>query len=83
MGHICCENIQGYQEAFLIANAPNTNVLYPRTVMCGLKNKVAAGKHCLIGLFGGSIKHLEHIEIKLSEQLVYIRTLGKENIIKI
>lgn len=82
-GHICCENIQGYQEAFLIANAPNTNVLYPRTVMCGLKNKVAAGKHCLIGLFGGSMNRLEHIEIKLSEQLVYIRTLGRENIIKI
>lgn len=67
----------------MIANAPNTNVLYPRMVMCGLKNKIAAGKHCLISLLGGSIKHLEHIEIKLSEQLVYIRTLGKENIIKI
>ena len=83
MGHICCENIQGYQQAFLIANAPNTNVLYPRTVMCGLKNKLSAGKHCLIGLFGGSIKQLEHLEIKFSEQSLSIRTLGKENIIKI
>lgn len=83
MGHICCENIQGYQQAFLIANAPNTNVLHPRTVMCGLKNKLAAGKHCLIGLFGGSIKQLEHLEIKFSEQSLSIRTLGKENIIKI
>lgn len=83
MGHICCENIQGYQEAFLIANAPNTNVLYPKTVMCGLKKQITTGKHCLIGLFGGGVNHLDRVEIKIFNELIYIRTLGKEKIISL
>ncbi|CAI3465476.1 MAG: DUF2264 domain-containing protein [Enterococcus cecorum] len=82
-GKITCQNIQGYEEALLIANMPNTNVLYPRTAMVALRGYLNPGNHRLVSLFSGQIHPQPAPMIQLDENELSIDFCGKKQFFKL
>lgn len=67
--------IQGFEKADIIRTEPNTNLLYPLTILPYLSTKLEAGQHCLISLVSGILpdETFDKPEIIVSASSVLIK----------
>lgn len=55
IGRTSIQGIYGFQQAELVRPEPNTNLLYPRTLLPCLKSELTFGKQLLVSIVGGQV----------------------------
>lgn len=75
VGTSIIEGINGFKKADIVKTEPNTNLLYPLTVLPYLTTKLETGHHCLISLVSGTLPNETIIkpEITMTETSVLIK----------
>lgn len=77
------EGIHGFLEADIVKTEPNTNLLYPTTILPHLKTRIGAGKHLLVSLVSGLLpeEQLEVPEIQVIENKVIVQQGNERKIV--
>lgn len=83
IGTSLIEGIHGFLEADIVKTEPNTNLLYPTTILPHLKTRIGAGKHLLVSLVSGLLpeEQLEVPEIQVIENKVIVQQGNERKIV--